>query len=214
MSEFINREPHVLIIKEGKNRMFDAKRLLFSLLRSSMTGSRSHRARHGFGRSSMGSMAGGLLGSLAMTAVQSYMNRQQSSSSPAPAEQPVESASTEENEAAQALVQVMIAAAKADGEVSSEERRRILDEVAQAGADEEERAFLQRELDQPIELDAVLNRVRDLKIEEEAYAASLLAIEVDTPAEQQYLAYLATRLNLPAETVAQLHERFDAPQPL
>ena len=108
----------------------------------------------------------------------------------------------------------MIAAAKADGEVSSAERQRILDEVAQAGADDEERAFLQRELDRPLDLDAVLNRVRDLHMEEEAYTASLLAIEVDTPAEQQYLAYLATRLNLKADTVAQLHERFDAPQPL
>jgi uncharacterized membrane protein YebE (DUF533 family) len=146
--------------------------------------------------------------------LQSYMNWQKSSANASATERTVEAASTEENEAAQTLVQVMIAAAKADGKVSSEERRRILDEVAQAGADEEERAFLHHELDQPIELDAMLNRIRDLHIEEEAYAASLLAIEVDTSAEQQYLAYLATRLNLPAETVAQLHERFDAPQPL
>jgi uncharacterized membrane protein YebE (DUF533 family) len=194
--------------------MFNAKRLLFGLLRSHMTGSRSHRVRRGFGGSSMGSMAGGLLGSLAMTALQSYMDRQKSSSSPAAPELPAESASTEENEAAQTLVQVMISAAKADGEVTSAERQRILNEVTQAGAEEEERAFLQRELDKPIDLDAVLNRVRDLQMAEEAYAASLLAIEVDTPAEQQYLAYLATRLNLNAETVAQLHERFDAPPPL
>jgi uncharacterized membrane protein YebE (DUF533 family) len=162
----------------------------------------------------MGSMAGGLLGSLAMTALQSYMDRQKSSSGPAATELPAEFASTEENEAAQTLVQVMISAAKADGEVTSTERQRILNEVTQAGADEEERAFLQRELDKPIDLDAVLNRVRDLQMAEEAYAASLLVIEVDTPAEQQYLAYLATRLNLNAETVAQLHDRFDAPQSL
>jgi hypothetical protein len=30
---------------------------------------------------------------------------------------------------------------------------------------------------------------------EKAYTASLLAIEVDTPAKQQYLAYLVTQLN-------------------
>jgi uncharacterized membrane protein YebE (DUF533 family) len=194
--------------------MFNAKRLLFGLLRSHMTDSRSRRVRRGFGGSSMGSMAGGLLGSLAMTALQSYMDRQKSSSSPAVTELPAESPSTEENEAAQTLVQVMISAAKADGEVTSTERQRILNEVTQAGADEEERAFLQRELDKPIDLDAVLNRVRNLQMAEEAYAASLLAIEVDTPVEQQYLTYLATRLNLNAETVAQLHEHFDAPQPL
>lgn len=193
--------------------MFNAKRLLLGLLRSRMTGSRSRRVQRGLGGSRMGSMAGGLLGSLAMTALQSYMDRQKSSGSAA-TELPADSASTEENEAAQTLVQVMISAAKADGEVTSTERQRILNEVTQAGADEEERAFLQHELDKPIDLDAVLNRVRDLQMAEEAYAASLLTIEVDTPAEQQYLAYLATRLNLNAETVAQLHERFDAPPPL
>jgi uncharacterized membrane protein YebE (DUF533 family) len=108
----------------------------------------------------------------------------------------------------------MIAAAQADGEITAAERQRILDELTQAGADEEERAFLQRELDKPLDLEAVFSRVRDLQMAEEAYTASLLTIEVDTPAEQQYLAYLATRLNLRAETVAQLHERFDAPAPL
>jgi uncharacterized membrane protein YebE (DUF533 family) len=194
--------------------MFNAKRLLFGLLRSQITGSRSRRARRGFGGSRMGGIGGALLGSLATTALQSYMERQKSPSSPAPTTLPPESTSSEEDEAAQVLVQVMISAAKADGEVSPAERQRILDESAQAGADEEERAFLQRELEKPLDLDALLNRIRELQMAEEAYAASLLAIEVDTPAEQQYLAYLATRLNLEAETVAQLHERFDAPRPL
>jgi uncharacterized membrane protein YebE (DUF533 family) len=194
--------------------MFDAKRLLFGLLRSRMTGSRPRRVQRGFGGASMSGIGGGLLGSLAMTALRSYMDRQESSSSPAATELPPESTSTEGDEAAQLLVQVMIAAAKADGEVTSAERQRILEELNQAGADEEERAFLQRELDKPLDLDAVLNRVRELQMEEDAYTASLLAIEVDTPAEQQYLAYLATRLNLEAETVAQLHERLDAPRPL
>jgi len=179
-----------------------------------MTGSRSHRVQRGFGGSALGGMGGGLLGSLAMTAVQSYMERQRSPVSPATTTQPPESATIEGDEAAQILVQVMIAAARADGEITAAERQRILDELTQAGADEEERLFLQRELDKPLDLDAVLSRIRDHQMEEEAYTASLLAIEVDTPAEQQYLAYLATRLNLESETVVQLHERFDAPRPL
>jgi uncharacterized membrane protein YebE (DUF533 family) len=194
--------------------MFDAKRLLFSLLRSQMTGSRSNRVQRGFGGSTPGGIGGGLLGSLAMTALQSYMNQRRSPSSPAATALPPESASPEQDEAAQTLVQVMIAAAQADGEIAAAERQRILDELTQAGADEEERAFLQRELDKPLDLEAVFSRVRDLQMAEEAYAASLLTIEIDTPAEQQYLAYLATRLNLGAETVAQLHERFNAPAPL
>jgi uncharacterized membrane protein YebE (DUF533 family) len=194
--------------------MFDAKRLLFGLLRSQMTGSRSHRVQRGFGGSTLGGIGGGLLGSLAMTALQSYMERQRSPASPAATTPSPESATIEEDEVAQILVQVMIAAARADGEIIAAERQRILDELTQAGADEEERLFLQRELDKPLDLDAVLRRIRDHQMEEEAYTASLLAIEVDTLAEQQYLAYLATRLNLESETVVQLHERFDAPRPL
>jgi uncharacterized membrane protein YebE (DUF533 family) len=157
-------------------------------------------------------VAGGLLGSLAMSALQSYRERQQSSSTPLDTALPTEPASTLENEEAQTLVQVMISAAKADGEVSSDERERILNELSQAGADEEDRVFLQHALDEPIDLDALIKRVCDLKMEEEAYAASLLTIDAATPAEQQYLTYLATRLNLSAETVAEFHDSFDAPQ--
>jgi uncharacterized membrane protein YebE (DUF533 family) len=152
--------------------MFDAKRLLFGLLRSQMTGSRSHRVQRGFGGSTLGGRGGGLLGSLAITALQSYMERQRSPASPAATTPPAESALIEEDEVAQILVQVMIAAARADGEITAAERQRILDELTQAGADEEERLFLQRELDKPLDLDAVLSRIRDHQMEEEAYTVA------------------------------------------
>jgi uncharacterized membrane protein YebE (DUF533 family) len=40
--------------------------------------------------------------------------------------------------------------------------------LSQAGADEEERAFLQGERDKPLDLDAVLDRIRDRQMAEEA----------------------------------------------
>ena len=50
--------------------------------------------------------------------------------------------------------------------------------------------------------------VRDVTTQQEAsevYAASLMAIEVDTPAERDYMADLARALNLPGPVVAQIH---------
>ena len=40
----------------------------------------------------------------------------------------------------------------------------------------------------------------------QVYAASLLAIEVDTPAERDYLAQLASALDLAPEVTEQLHQ--------
>lgn len=193
--------------------MFDAKRLLFSLLRNSMAGSRPHRVRRGFGGSSLGSMGMGMLGSLAMTALQRYGQGQGSSASDTATTPPPEPTAASDDEAANMLIQAMVSAAKADGEVDPQERQRILAELTEAGADEEERAFIQRELEKPLDLNALASRVHTPQMAEEVYTASLLAIEVNTPAEQRYLAYLAARLNLDKETVTQLHERFDAPQP-
>jgi uncharacterized membrane protein YebE (DUF533 family) len=193
--------------------MFDAKRLLFSLLRRAMTGSRPHRVQHGFDRSGLDRMGLGMLGGLAMTALQNYMQRPGSSASgtaPTPSPEPT---SASDDEAANILIQAMVSAAKADGEVDPQERQRILAELTEAGADAEERAFIQRELEKPLDLDALASRVHTPQMAEEIYIASLLAIEVDTSAEQRYLAYLAARLHLDTEKVTQLHERFDAPQP-
>jgi uncharacterized membrane protein YebE (DUF533 family) len=44
----------------------------------------------------------------------------------------------------------------------------------------------------------------------EIYVASLLAIEVDTPAERAYLSLLAARLGLDEPLVAELHEQVEA----
>jgi uncharacterized membrane protein YebE (DUF533 family) len=56
--------------------------------------------------------------------------------------------------------------------------------------------------------------VRDVPNQEvaiEVYAASLLAIEVDTPAEQAYLRALAQRLGLDAGTVQHVHQTLGVP---
>ena len=106
------------------------------------------------------------------------------------------------------LVRAMIAAAHADGALDAAERTAILERLDRAGVGNEERAFLATLMDAPVPVDAVVAEVASDRLAEQVYAVSLLAIKVDTPAESAYLAGLARRLALPADTVARLHAVF------
>ena len=71
--------------------------------------------------------------------------------------------------------------------------------------DQDDRAFVEREMASPAALD---NLLRDVHGEEEAeqfYLASELAIDADTDAERSYLRYLADRLKIPQERVEELN---------
>ena len=61
------------------------------------------------------------------------------------------------------------------------------------------------ELRKPLDVDAVAQGARTPEQAAEIYVASLLAIDVDNPAERGYLAMLAARLQLDEKLVAHLH---------
>jgi uncharacterized membrane protein YebE (DUF533 family) len=109
------------------------------------------------------------------------------------------------------VLRAMIEAAKADGQIDATERQRILGKIQESGADQEEIAFLQQEMDRPPDPDGLAAEVRDPAVAAQLYAASLLAITVDTPAEQAYLQALAGRLGLEPAVTAQLHQALGAP---
>ncbi len=94
------------------------------------------------------------------------------------------------------MVRAMVAAAKADGVIDAEERGKILEKLAAAGAGETERAFVAAEMEAPLDLDGLVNDVHDRMTAAEVFAASALAIDVDTDAERAYLESLADRLGL------------------
>jgi uncharacterized membrane protein YebE (DUF533 family) len=100
----------------------------------------------------------------------------------------------------------MIAAANADGHIDETERQSILNRLAEAELSEEEREFLDRELSAPPSIDSVLPGVDSPRLSAQLYAVSLLAIDVDTKAEEDYLAYLRNRLGLDDNTVKQIHQ--------
>ena len=95
------------------------------------------------------------------------------------------------------LVRAMIAAARADGHIDDAERARIADKVALAGMDAEAQDFLKNELEQPVDLDALIASAQTEAQKVELYTASRLAIEPETRAERGYLDLLAGRLQLP-----------------
>jgi uncharacterized membrane protein YebE (DUF533 family) len=126
---------------------------------------------------------------------------------------PTESAATlpaVEEERARLLITAMVSAAKADGAIDDEERSRILGHLAERGATEADRAYLEEEMARPLSIDRLVSQVQGPVPAAEVYAASLLAIDPDTPAEKAYLALLAARLNLEPGLIRELETRLDA----
>lgn len=95
-----------------------------------------------------------------------------------------------------AILRAMIAAAKADGQIDAEEQRRIFAKLDELALGIEEKAFIIDELRKPLDIDAVVKAAATPELAVEIYAASCLAIDPDEPAEQAYLAMLASRLKL------------------
>jgi uncharacterized membrane protein YebE (DUF533 family) len=107
------------------------------------------------------------------------------------------------------ILRAMINAAKADGQIDGGEVQRIAGRLEQAGADQEARDFVMAELQKPLDLEGLTREVHGPELAAEVYAASLLAIEVDTPAEQAYLRDLAQRLKLNPGAVQHIHQALD-----
>jgi len=163
-----------------------------------------------------GGMAGGLIGSLAKAAM-SQMGGGASGGDQTAASGfdlsrytsgQVES-QRDDNDRALVMIRAMLAAAKADGEIDAGEQERILGKLDDGGADQEMRAFVQSELQKPVDIESLASEVDSPHMATEVYTASLFAIDVDTPGEQAYLNQLATRLGLPATLVKQLHDSLE-----
>ena len=102
----------------------------------------------------------------------------------------------EKQRLARATLKAMINAAKADGQIDSEEKAKLFDRLGQVDLSSAERVFLFDELARPIDTDGLVREATSPAIAAQIYAASLLAIDPDRPAEQVYLRDLADRLGL------------------
>jgi uncharacterized membrane protein YebE (DUF533 family) len=149
--------------------------------------------------SSSGSVGGGGLAMLASLAVSALQKAGQ-----APAQTPralLEPQTPDDFQAleddAEIIVRAMINAAKADGQIGKAEMKVIVGKLEEDGISREEKEFFMTESKSPMDLDRVVASARHQPdMAAQIYAASFLAIEVDTLAEQQYMKALASGLAL------------------
>lgn len=119
-----------------------------------------------------------------------------------------------QHDLAMKLIRAMIAAAKADGSMDSTELKTVIDTVEASDLTPADKSDILRALNEDIGVDTVAAMANSPEVAAELYGASITAIDIDTPAEQAYLAMLAAKLNLSREMVAALHEAAGVPAPL
>lgn len=102
-------------------------------------------------------------------------------------------------------LKAMLNAAKADGHIDDQEKARILGKLQEGGITPEERRFIDEEIQKPIDIDALVRDVPNQQVAAQIYAASLMAMDVDTDSERRYLVDLASKLQLDPNAVAYLH---------
>ena len=108
---------------------------------------------------------------------------------------------------AEIIVKAMINAAKADGSIDAAEMQKIVGKLQENGLTEEEKVFFMTEADKPLDIDAVIASAGGkADMAAQIYAASLLAIEVDTPAEKEYMQRLATGLGLSPQVTGNIQQ--------
>jgi uncharacterized membrane protein YebE (DUF533 family) len=104
------------------------------------------------------------------------------------------------------LIRAMIAAANADGQITPEERQRVVAQVDEAGGDAEDHRVIEQELENPKPLDTLLAQVHDHDTAQQFYAASRAAMDGESATQTSYLDYLRNRLGLPPDETAEIDQ--------
>ena len=107
---------------------------------------------------------------------------------------------------AQGVLVAMIQAAKADGHIDADEHARIFGHLDTLGLDAEAKAFVMDELGARSDITRVTRHASSPEVAAELYAASLLAMDPDTPEERAYLDRLANALRLDAGLAHELEK--------
>lgn len=150
--------------------------------------------------------AAAAVGGLAWSAWQNYQKSQGQGNAPtARSEQAfLDRAQPAGEEVGRSLVRAMIAATKADGQIDATEKTAIFEKLETMSLSASEKAWVFDEMMGPLDLDAVVAPATTPEMAAELYAASLVAMTADTPAERAYLEALAARLSLDPALVKQI----------
>ena len=144
----------------------------------------------------LGSLTGGAAGG-GLGAILGNLFQGGPSASPAAAPRP------EEEEVAAALViSAMVQAAKCDGTLDDDERQKLMAHMGDA--EPKEVKFVNDLLKAPVDVDGLVLQV-PRGMEEQVYVASLMAIDLDSQAETDYLQRLSSALGLDRERVNEIN---------
>jgi len=113
------------------------------------------------------------------------------------------------NEQAKVLVRAMVSATKSDGQITEEEQNAIVKQLGHVG--DAEVNFLRSEFAAPLDVRELAWSI-PLGMEDQAYAISLIAINLDEQSEVQYLGELAHGLRLTPERCNEIHRKYGAPE--
>lgn len=94
------------------------------------------------------------------------------------------------------LIQVMVAAAHADGNMDADEEKAVIGRLKDENFSQEEKMFLLGEMHNPKSIDELTESITDPAVAKTMYMLSAGVIEIDTPEERQWLNDFAARLGL------------------
>lgn len=109
-----------------------------------------------------------------------------------------------------ALIRAMVGAAKADGHLDPEERKRIFERVETLGLDAEAQAFVFEALEQDMPVSAIAAAAQTPEQAAELYLAARMSMDPDQAAKRAWLGALAHRLKLDPALAAHLDRQADA----
>jgi len=112
--------------------------------------------------------------------------------------------SREQEALAALMLRAMIQATKADGELDKKEREKLLSNLGDISKDE--MAFVKHEMKQPIDIEGLASQVPK-GLEQQVYTMSVMAIDLDSQAEAQYLHNFRTALNMDQRQVNKIHDQ-------
>lgn len=105
------------------------------------------------------------------------------------------------------LLQAMIMAARADGHIDAEERALISEQIDALGADDELHAWVEQQLNAPLDAEALAAQADSPQAAREMYLISLAVSDEQNPMERAWLDQLASALALDREMVAELERQ-------
>lgn len=117
--------------------------------------------------------------------------------------------STDHEAVAALMLSAMIQAAKCDGNLDDGERRKLLSNLKEATP--EEMAFVNHELESPVDVDGLVRQV-PRGLEQQVYTMSVMAIDLDNRNEAQYLDKLAQGLGINHQQADAIHDHIGVPK--